>query len=105
MQLRGGIVGQICPKALVVHGVCAVWLAAAMAVAAIGALVSGSASGAIVVATIVLLVTLVVSVTEQLCRTWNTGEEYVFVVQTESEEYVSVVHQLRCHCRCCNLVF
>ena len=65
-----------------------------MAVAAVGALVSGSASGAIVVTTIVLLLPLVVSVTEQLCRTWST-----------SEEYVSVVHQLRCHCRGCNLAF
>ena len=76
MQLRGEIVcHQICPKAFVVHGVCAVCLAAAMAVAAVRALVSGSASGAIVVATIVLLVALVVCVTEQLCHTWNTDED------------------------------
>ena len=50
-------------------------------------------------------VTLVVCVTEQLCRSQNTNEDYVSVLQTgSSEEFVSAVKQQqqgvavqRCH--------
>ena len=39
-------------------------------------------------------VTLVVCMTEQLCRTQNTNEEYASMVQTgSSEEFVSAVKQ------------